>query len=94
VAVENNHPAALLSRHEYGQSILRISGFCQASQFHLQSRLSLLLPPEKATALSYEAWLICRNEDALKNVATEILVFDFEFFMGGLFTSISYNIGP
>jgi hypothetical protein len=34
---------------------------------------------------SYEAWLKCRNEDASKKilVATEILVFDFELFIGG-----------
>ncbi len=34
--------------------------------------------------ISYERWLICRNEDASKkNVATEIVVFDFELFIGG-----------
>jgi hypothetical protein len=35
--------------------------------------------------ISYERWLICHNEDASKKiVATEILVFDFELFIGGL----------
>jgi hypothetical protein len=34
--------------------------------------------------LSYERWLKCRNEDASKKiVTTEILVFDFELFIGG-----------
>jgi len=34
-------------------------------------------------SISYERWLICRNEDASKKiVATGILVFDFELFIG------------
>ena len=34
--------------------------------------------------IGYEAWLICYNEDASKKifVATGILVFDFELFIG------------
>jgi len=39
----------------------------------------------KAVQISYEAWLKCRNEDTSKKifVATGILVFDFELFIGG-----------
>jgi len=39
---------------------------------------------------SSERWLIYRNEDASKKifVATENLLFDFEFFIGDQFTSI------
>ncbi|NVL91109.1 MAG: hypothetical protein HWN69_09020, partial [Desulfobacterales bacterium] len=39
----------------------------------------------KAVQIGYEAWLICRNVDASKKIlmATEILVFDFELFVGG-----------
>ena len=37
-----------------------------------------------ALAISYKAWLKCRNVDALKKIfaAAEILVFDFELFIG------------
>ena len=40
--------------------------------------------------LSYERWLKCRNEDASKKifVATGILVFDFELFIGVRFVFI------
>ena len=38
----------------------------------------------KAVQISYEHWLKCRKEDASKKiVATGIIVFDFEFFIGG-----------
>ncbi len=33
-------------------------------------------------SIGYEAWLICDNEDASKIVATGILIFDFELFIG------------
>ncbi len=38
-----------------------------------------------AVQISYEAWLICRNEDASKKifVATGSLVFDYELFIDG-----------
>ena len=48
---------------------------------------------EDAVQISYEARLISHNEDASKKIfmATEVLVFDFEVFIGGLFISAFSN---